>query len=262
MFGTIPKNLWNKVCPADENNLCTLAMRCLLIDEGERRILIDTGIGDKQSEKFFSYYYLHGDDSLRTSLARYGYTTDDITDVILSHLHLDHVGGALENLAEGPVPTFKNATYWSCQEHWNWATDPNPRESPSFLKENILPLAASGKLKFIEKSDSTHFTENISIRFVNGHTDSMMLPFIKYKEHTLVFVADLLPTAAHIPVNYVPAYDVSPLDTMTEKAEFLAEAEENGYILFFEHDEHNECASLKKTDKGIRVDHVFKLEDL
>lgn len=263
MFGTIPKTLWSRVCQADDNNLCTLAMRCLLIETGDRLILIDTGIGSKQPEKFFSYYFLHGDDSLEKSLNIQGFTPEDITDVILSHLHLDHAGGALKSTGDTIVPAFPNALYWSCKEHWDWAVSPNERERPSFLKENILPLETSGQLRFIEKTDKcVDFMKDVRIRFVSGHTESMMLPMINYKNRTLVFVADLLPGAAHIPINYVPAYDIDPLQTMEEKKAFLAEAERNNYVLFFEHDPEVECCTLRQTEKGIRIDRTFKLEDL
>ncbi len=269
MFGVVPKTIWNKINPADENNLCSWALRCLLIEDGNRRILVDTGNGDKQDAKFFSHYYLHGDDTLEKSLAKYGFQRDDITDVILTHLHFDHCGGAINREGDKLVPAFKNATYWNNREHWDWAVYPNDREKASFLKENILPIQESGQLKFAESSSpeknqlaETVFTENISIRFVNGHTHSMMLPQIKYKDKTIVFMADLLPSAGHIPIPYVMAYDMFPLTSLNEKKSFLAEAVENNYILFFEHDPKIECCNLQMTEKGIRAKDHFRLEEI
>lgn len=261
MFGVVPKSIWNKTNPADENNLCTLAMRCLLIEDEERLILIDTGIGNKQSEKFFSYYYLHGDNSLHQSLNNLGFQADDITDVFLTHLHLDHVGGAVILEDEKLVPAFKNATYWSNEKHWNWAINPNEREKASFLKENILPIQESGQLRFINP-DNASFTDKISVRFASGHTEAMMLLQINYKNKTLVFVADLLPTAGHIPLPYIPAYDMFPLQTLTEKRVFLEEAANQDYILFLEHDPEIECCTVKITEKGIRLNETFKLSDI
>jgi len=241
MFGVVPKSIWNKINPADENNLCSWALRCLLIEDGNRLILVDNGNGDKQDAKFFSHYYLHGDDTLDKSLAKYGFSKDDITDVFLTHLHFDHCGGSIVRDGDKLVPAFKNATYWSNKEHWDWAVYPNEREKASFLKENILPIEESGKLQFIEvaggtdgKLGETAFTENISVRFVSGHTESMMLPQINYNGKTVVFMADLLPSAGHIPVPYVMAYDMFPLTTLNEKKSFLKEAAEGNYILFFE----------------------------
>jgi glyoxylase-like metal-dependent hydrolase (beta-lactamase superfamily II) len=269
MFGVVPKSMWNKINPADENNMCTWALRCLLIEDGNRLILIDNGIGNKQDAKFFSHYYLHGDDSLDGSLAKHGFHRDDITDVILTHLHFDHCGGSIVREGDKLVPTFKNATYWSNEEHWKWAIQPNDREKASFLKENILPIKESGQLKFIsatestpDKLASTAFSDAISIRFVNGHTNSMMLPQITYKDKTIVYMADLLPSAGHIPIPYVMAYDMFPLTTLQEKKSFLSEAVENNYILFFEHDAQTECCDLQMTEKGIRAKHSFKLEEI
>lgn len=269
MFGVVPKSIWNKVNPADENNLCSWALRCLLIEDGDRLILIDNGNGDKQDEKFFSHYYLHGDDTLDKSLAKHGFHRDNITDVFLTHLHFDHCGGSIIREGDKLVPTFKNAIYWSNKEHWEWAVHPNDREKASFLKENILPIQESGQLKFIDMAEfsnnklgSTSFTENISIRFVNGHTQAMMLPQIKYKDKTIVFMADLLPSAGHIPIPYVMAYDMFPLTTLNEKKSFLKEALENNYILFFEHDPQIECCDLQMTEKGIRPKNYFKLEEI
>lgn len=262
MFGVVPKTIWSKTNPADENNLCTLAMRCLLVEDGERLILIDTGIGNKQDAKFLSYYYLHGDDSLEKSLNTLGFSTDDITDVILTHLHLDHVGGAVKRDGKNLTPTFKNAIYWSNQQHWDWAINPNEREKASFLKENILPLQQSGQLKFIEVENGVSFTENISIHFVSGHTKSMMLPQINYNGKTILYIADLLPTIGHIPLPYIPAYDMFPLTTLNEKRSFLNIAAEKEIILFLEHDAENECCKVHQTEKGIRLKQVFKLSDI
>lgn len=262
MFGVVPKTIWQKLNPPDERNLCNWAMRCLLIRDGERLILIDNGIGNKQDEKFFSHYYLSGDDTLETSLAHHGFHKDDITDVFLTHLHFDHCGGSIERVDGKLVPAFKNAVYWSNQDHWQWATQPNDREKASFLKENILPIEESGQLKFVDKAEGFAFADNMQIRFVNGHTDAMMLPQIKYKSKTIVFMADLLPSAAHIPIPYVMAYDTRPLHTLIEKKNFLEEALANDYVLFFEHDPIIECCNLKLTDKGIRSNEQFVLNDL
>ncbi len=261
MFGVVPKSIWNKLNPADENNLCTWAMRCLLIEDEGRLILIDTGIGNKQSEKFLSHYYLHGNHTLIGSLAKHGYTPNDITDVILTHLHFDHVGGAIERVDNSLLPVFKRATYWCNEPHWQWATKPNAREKASFLPENILPLKESGQLKMIDENNPV-FSSNIRIRFANGHTKSMMLPQINYNGTTLLYMADLLPSAAHIPLPYVMAYDMFPLATLQEKEFFLNEAITHNYILFFEHDPAIECCTLMQTDKGIRVKDTFPLSHL
>jgi glyoxylase-like metal-dependent hydrolase (beta-lactamase superfamily II) len=269
MFGVVPKSMWNKINPADENNMCTWAMRCLLIEDGDRLMLVDNGIGNKQDEKFFGHYYLHGDNTLDSSLARHGFSKDDITDVLLTHLHFDHCGGSIVREGEKLVPAFKNATYFSNEDHWNWATQPNDREKASFLKENILPIKESGQLKFIYTSQQqgprlaeTGFTEGISLRFVNGHTNAMMLPQLQYKGRTIVFMADLLPSAGHIPIPYVMAYDMFPLTTLQEKKSFLTEAVEGNYILFFEHDAQRECCDLQQTEKGIRMNHSFRLSEI
>ncbi len=259
MFGVVPKAIWNKLNPADENNLCSWAMRCLLIEDGDKLILIDNGIGEKQDAKFFSHYYLHGDDSLDKSLAKLGFSKDDITDVILTHLHFDHCGGSVIRTGDRLLPAFKNATYWSNEKHWQWATKPNDREKASFLKENILPIQESGQLKFASTEEGSQLFENIKLRFVNGHTDAMMLPQISYKGKQVVFMADLLPAAAHIPIPYVMAYDMFPLTTLNEKKSFLTEAVENDYILFFEHDPKIECCNLQTTEKGIRQKETFNL---
>jgi glyoxylase-like metal-dependent hydrolase (beta-lactamase superfamily II) len=259
MFGVVPKSIWNKLNPADENNLCSWAMRCLLIEDGNRLILVDNGIGNKQDAKFLSHYYLHGDESLDGSLKQLGFHRDDITDVFLTHLHFDHCGGSIVREGDKLVPAFKKATFWSNARHWEWAVKPNDREKASFLKDNILPIKESGQLQFIAGS---FFTDNITIRFVNGHTDHMMLPQIKYKDKTLVFMADLLPSTGHLPLPYVMAYDMFPLTTLGEKKSFLEEAAEKDYILFFEHDPVNECCTLQMTEKGIRQKETFKLSEI
>lgn len=269
MFGVVPKVMWNKLNPADENNLCSWAMRCLLIEDGNRLILIDNGIGDKQDAKFLGHYHLHGDATLDKSLAKHGFSKDDITDVFLTHLHFDHCGGSIKREADQLVPAFKNATFWSNEAHWAWATKPNDREKASFLKENILPIEESGQLKFVLPGEtqfhqlaSSVFTDTINIRFVNGHTESMMLPQISYNGKTIVYMADLLPAAAHIPIPYVMAYDMFPLTTLNEKKSFLTEAVENDYVLFFEHDPQIECCTLQQTEKGIRMKESFRLDEI
>ncbi|HRI24686.1 MAG TPA: MBL fold metallo-hydrolase [Ferruginibacter sp.] len=276
MFGVVPKSIWNKLNPADENNMCSWALRCLLIEDEGKRILIDNGMGDKQDAKFFGHYYLHGNDSLDKSLAAHGFTKDDITDVFLTHLHFDHCGGSIVREGDRLMPAFKNATYWSNERHWRWATVPNAREKASFLKENILPIQESGQLRFFDLREdpstpgssgsrlSTHesrLIKNLSFYTVNGHTDAMMLPKINYNGKTIVYMADLLPSAAHIPLPYVMGYDMFPLTTLNEKQAFLSEALENDYILFFEHDANNECCNLQMTEKGIRQKEVFKLSE-
>ena len=262
MFGVVPKSIWNRTNPADENNLCTWAMRCLLIEDGNRLILVDTGIGNKQDEKFFSHYYLHGDASMDSSLAAKGFHRDDITDVFLTHLHFDHVGGAVKRESGQLLPAFKNATYWSNRQHWDWAVNPNEREKASFFKENILPIQESGQLKFIPVEDGFRFTDDVRIRFVYGHTDAMMLPLIGYKDKQILYVADLLPSVGHIPQPYIMAYDMFPLKTLNEKKIILNEAAENGYILYLEHDPVNECCTLQQTEKGARLDKLFRLHDV
>lgn len=277
MFGVVPKSIWNKLNPADENNMCSWALRCLLIEDEGKLILVDNGMGDKQDAKFFGHYYLHGDDTLDKSLAQHGFTKDDITDVFLTHLHFDHCGGSIIRQGDQLVPAFKNATYWSNEQHWKWATEPNAREKASFLKENIVPIQESGQLKFLNvnstapglsnraatlTSHDSALISNLSFYAVSGHTDSMMLPKIKYKDKTIVFMADLLPSTAHIPLPYVMAYDMFPLTTLQEKKLFLAEAQQNNFVLFFEHDPVNECCTLQLTEKGIKVDETFKLSEL
>ncbi len=262
MFGVVPKTIWQRTNPADENNLCTWSMRCLLIEDDDRLILIDTGIGDKQSEKFFSYYYLHGDASLKTSLKKSGFSTDDITDVFLTHLHFDHCGGAVTwKDRENQVPelVFKNARYWTNKNHWQWAVEPNSREKASFLKENLLPLQESGQLNFIEEGSPF---EAFDILYVDGHTEKMMIPHIKYKGKIIVYAADLLPSVGHIPLPYVMGYDTRPLITMEEKGAFLKEAVEKDYIIFFEHDSVNQCCTLEQTIKGVRMKETFPLKEI
>ncbi len=263
MFGVVPKSIWQKTNPADEFNLCSWAMRCLLVQDGDRLILIDNGIGYKQDERFLKHYHLHGDDTLEKSLANLGFSKDDITDVFLTHLHFDHCGGSIERQEDGSlVPAFKNATFWSNKEHWQWAVEPNDREKASFLKENILPIQESGKLKFINAVDGVSFSDNIQIRFAFGHTNAMMLPQISYKGKTILYMADMLPSVGHIPMPYVMSYDMFPLNTLQEKKKYLEEAVQNDYILFLEHDPLNECCTLQETEKGIRVKDTFKLSEI
>ncbi|MBM77947.1 MAG: MBL fold metallo-hydrolase [Crocinitomicaceae bacterium] len=266
MFGVVPKSLWSRTNQPDSNNLCTWAMRSLLIEQDNRLILIDTGIGNKQNEKFFSHFHLHGNDSLKKSINNAGFSIDEITDVFLTHLHFDHCGGSVKwanNEKTHLEPYFKNAIYWSNENHWNWATEPNPREKASFLKENILPLKESGQLKWIKKEDS--FTKsvfkNIDVFFADGHTESQMIPIINYKNEKIAFMADLLPSIGHIPLPYVMGYDTRPLITMKEKGFFLDYAYKNNFTLFFEHDPINECCKLKLNEKGIRLDSTHMLKD-
>jgi glyoxylase-like metal-dependent hydrolase (beta-lactamase superfamily II) len=262
MFGVVPKVIWNKLNPADENNLCSWALRSLLIEDGNRLILVDNGMGDKQDAKFFGHYHMHGNDTLDGSLARHGFHRNDITDVILTHLHFDHCGGSIVRQGASLVPAFPNATYWSNTRHWEWATKPNDREKASFLRENILPIEESGQLRMIDIPETGHapFTDNIQIRFVHGHTDGQMLPQIRYKGKTVVFMADLLPSVHHIPVPYVMAYDMFPLTSLHEKKAFVEEALAGEYILFFQHDPVNECCILQQTDRGIRQQECFTLD--
>ncbi|MDG1278601.1 MAG: MBL fold metallo-hydrolase [Algoriphagus sp.] len=262
MFGVVPKSLWSRTNPADENNLCTWAMRSLLVVDGDRVVLIDNGIGDKQDAKFFSHYYLHGDDSLDKSLRKIGVSPTMITDNFLTHLHFDHCGGGVKYGSHGQFElTFPRATYWSNQDHWQWATIPNPREKASFLSENILPMQEIGQLEFLDL-DSKTFLPGFDYITVDGHTDKQMLPKIQYKGKTLVFMADLLPSVGHIPLAYVMGYDTRPLLTMDEKAKFLEEAAREEYILFLEHDGVNECCTVKMTDRGVRLDQTFRLDEI
>ncbi len=266
MFGVVPKSIWQKTNPADSNNLCNWAMRSMLIEDGNKLMLIDTGIGDKQSEKFFSHYHLSGDDNLKGNLKKLGYSVDDITDVFLTHLHFDHCGGGIQWNKDrtGFEPVFKNATYWSTENHWKWATEPNPREKASFLSDNILPIQESGQLKFVDRiGDYTaNVFQNMDMLFVDGHTESMMIPHIKYKGKTLVFMADLLPSTGHIPLPYVMGYDTRPLLTLTEKEKFLMKAADNDFILFLEHDGVNECCTVQHTEKGVRLKESFQFSDI
>ncbi len=265
MFGVVPKTIWQKTNPADENNLCNWAMRLLLIEDGKKLILVDTGIGNKQSEKFFSHYHLNGDATLDKSLAAKGFHRNDITDVFLTHLHFDHCGGAIEydTASEKFVPAFKNATYWSNERHWQWATVPNAREKASFLSENILPIQESGQLKFIEREGNFSSTPlGFDVLFVDGHTDSMMVPHIPYKGTTLCYMADLLPSAGHIPLPYVMGYDTRPLITLEEKGKFLTRAAEGNFVLMLEHDNINECCTLENTERGIRLGQTLQLSEV
>ncbi len=268
MFGVVPKVLWNKTNPADKHNRIELAARALLIQDGDRLILIDTGLGNKQSEKFFSYYELWGDHTLEKSLHQKGFHKNDITDVFMTHLHFDHCGGSIQWNKDrtGYEPTFKNARLWSNKAHWKWATSPNKREKASFLKENLLPMKESGLLHFITHTSLTDLQSssefNFDILFVNGHTDKQMIPHISYKEKTLVFMADLLPTVGHIPLPYVMGYDTRPLLTLTEKEKFLKTAAQNNYYLFLEHDAHNEICTLEETEKGVRLKNIYTFAEV
>ena len=262
MFGVVPKTIWQKTNPADENNMISMGMRCMLIEDGDRLTLIDTGIGNKQSDKFFGYYYLYGDFSLDTSLAKYGFHRDDITDVFLTHLHFDHCGGAIQWNKDrtGYEPAFKNARFWSNQRHWDWAVHPNAREKASFLKENILPIEESGQLNFLHLNAKDYV--GFDVLFKDGHTEKQMLPKIEYQGKTLVFMADLLPTAGHVPLPYVMGYDTRPLLTLKEKEAFLNEAADKEFYLFLEHDAYNEVITVKHTEKGVRLKETFKFTDI
>ena len=262
MFGVVPKTIWNKLNPADENNMCSWAMRCLLIEDGNRLILVDNGMGNKQDDKFFGYYYLHGNDTLERSLNLHGFTSNDITDMVLTHLHFDHCGGSINYNSDRTKlePAFKNAKYYSNKKHWEWAVNPNPREKASFLKENILPIQESGQLNFIDSS--TELISGLSFIEVNGHTEAMMLPLIKYKNTTVAFMADLIPSVGHLPIPYVMGYDTRPLETLKEKDAILKQALENNWTLFFEHDPITECINLERTEKGIRKKDGFLLSEI
>lgn len=267
MFGVVPKTIWNKTNPADENNLIDIAARCLLIEEGNRLILIDTGMGNKQSDKFFGYYSLWGNHSLDKSLAKYGFHRDDITDVFMTHLHFDHCGGSVNWNKDktGYEVAFKNAKFWTNDNHWQWATQPNNREKASFLSENILPMQESGQLNFIKRPEGDFLKKSeldFGIFFVDGHTEKMMIPHIQYQDKTIVFCADLIPTASHLPLPYVMGYDTRPLLTMPEKSKFLENCAENNFYLFLEHDAHNQIITVEKTEKGIRLKEVFKCDDI
>lgn len=262
MFGVVPKTIWNKTNPADANNMIDLAMRCLLIEDGNRLILIDNGIGNKQDDKFFGHYYLNGDDTLEKSLHKLGFDLKDITDMVLSHLHFDHCGGSISWNSDRTKfeTTFSNATYWVHADHWEEANHPNVREKASFLKENILPIQESGQLKLFRTGDKIH--DKIDFITGNGHTRSMVHPKIQWQDKTVVFMADMIPTISHLPIPYVMGYDVRPLDAMQEKSDFLQEAAANNYILFFEHDAVNEACTVAVTEKGIRKGDVISLSEL
>lgn len=266
MFGVIPKPLWNKTNPADGNNMIDIAARCLLIENGNRLILIDTGMGNKQSDKFFGYYYLWGNDTIDNSLKKYGFYRDDITDVFLTHLHFDHCGGSIQWNKDrtGYEPAFKNAHFWSNKEHWKWATKPNNREKASFLKENILPMEESGRLKFTPIPNGNTLKESelgFSIFFANGHTDKQMIPMINYKGKTICFMADLLPTVGHLPIPFIMGYDTRPLLTLDEKKKFLNLAADNNFYLFLEHDAHNEIITVQHTEKGVRLKEIYRCNE-
>ena len=267
MFGVVPKTIWNKTNPADANNLIDIAARCLLIEDGNSLILIDTGMGNKQTEKFFGYYSLWGTHSLDGSLAKYGFHRDDITDVFMTHLHFDHCGGSVQWNKDktGYEPAFKNAKYWSNENHWEWATKPNAREKASFLSENILPMQQSGQLNFIKRSGSDFLSQSelgFGIFFADGHTEKQMIPHIQYKDKTIVFCADLLATAGHITLPYIMGYDTRPLLTLNEKEKFLNAAAKNNYYLFLEHDAHNQIITVENTEKGVRLKGVFSCEEI
>ena len=267
MFGVVPKSLWQRTNPADSNNMIDIAARCLLIEDGNRLILIDTGMGNKQSDKFYSYYFLWGNDSIDASLATYGFHRDDITDVFMTHLHFDHCGGSIQWNKDrtGYEPAFKNAHFWSNENHWKWATEPNRREVASFLKENIKPMEASGQLKFMavpEKHILNNSELGFDIFYANGHTDKQMIPMIKYKGKTICFMADLLPTAGHLPLPFVMGYDTRPLLSLDEKELFLNMAADNDFYLFLEHDAHNEIITVKHTEKGVRLNETYTCNDI
>ncbi|MDP4704637.1 MAG: MBL fold metallo-hydrolase [Polaribacter sp.] len=261
MFGVVPKSIWQKTNPADSNNLIEMSMRCLLIEEGNRLILIDTGLGNKQSNKFFSYYALYGDFSLDASLKKLGFHKDDITDVFLTHLHFDHCGGVIEKDKNGLlIPAFKNAKVWSNDKHWKWATEPNAREKASFLPENILPIQENGQLNFIHRNAKDQM--GFDVLFIDGHTEKQMLPIIQYQGKTIVFMADLLPTVGHIPLPYVMGYDTRPLLTIKEKAAFLNQAAEHQFYLFLEHDATNQICTVHHTEKGIRLNSTHQFSEI
>ena len=267
MFGVVPKTIWQRTNPADANNLIDIAARSLLIEDGDRLTLIDTGLGHKQSDKFFGYYHLWGDYNLDASLAAQGFHRDDITDVFMTHLHFDHCGGCIQWNKDrtGYEPAFKNAKFWTNEAHWKWATEPNPREKASFLSENLLPMQESGQLNFLPLSQLPYCKKSelgFGIHFVDGHTDKQMLPEITYKGKTIVFVADLIPTVGHIPLIYVIGYDTRPLITLKEKEAFLNYAAENEIYLYFEHDAHNQLCTVKQTEKGVRLDSIYTFNEL
>ena len=265
MFGVVPKAMWQKLNPPDANNMCTWAMRCLLIEDDNRLVLIDNGIGEKQDEKFRGHFYLHGDNSLEKSLRRLGFTSSDVTDVFLTHLHFDHCGGSVARRPDGTLQTaFANATYWSNAAHWAWAIHPNAREKASFLRENILPIQESGQLRFIDPVAGVPdaLPQFSDILFADGHTEKMMVPVMKYKGRTLAYMADLLPSTAHIPLPYVMSYDVRPLLTLGEKEAVLRRAAEENWVLLLEHDSLNEACTVQLTDKGVRLGETLRVSDL
>lgn len=259
MHGVVPKSMWNSVNPSDENNMCSWAMRCLLIDTGDKRILIDTGMGSKQDAKFYSFFHPHGEDTLKGSLNKLGYSEQDITDVFLTHLHFDHCGGAIDRRGDALELAFPQANYWSHEAHWKSALQPNAREKASFLKENILPIQESGHLKFYNEENASYFDGIFDVLTVHGHTDAMMLPLIHYNKLKVLFCADLVPSMAHVSLPWVMGYDMRPLNTLNEKEQYFALAVAENWILFFEHDLKNECATLKLTDRGIKVHEHFDL---
>jgi len=262
MFGVVPKSIWQRTNPADSNNMISMSMRCMLIEDGNRLILVDSGLGTKQTDKFFGYYYLYGDSSLEKSLASHGFHKDDITDVFLTHLHFDHCGGSIQwnKNRTGYEPAFKNAKFWSNENHWNWAINPNPREKASFLKENIVPIQESGQLNFIGEDPTSQL--GLDVLYMDGHTEKQMLPKLNYKEKTIVFMADLLPTTGHIPLPYVMGYDTRPLLTIKEKDQFLNEAADNEYFLFLEHDAYSEVCTVQHTEKGVRLKNTYKFNEI
>lgn len=267
MFGVVPKSLWQRTNPSDSKNMIDIAARCLLVEDGNRLILIDTGMGNKQSDKFYGYYHLWGDDSIDNSLKKQGFTRDDITDVFMTHLHFDHCGGSIQYNKDRTVlePAFKNANFWSNKAHWQWATEPNRREKASFLKENILPMEESGQLRFTELPDNAILKNSelgFDIFFANGHTEKQMIPMINYNGKTICFMADLLPTAGHLPIPFVMGYDTRPLLSLDEKERFLNLAANNNYYLFLEHDAHNQIITVKHTEKGVRLNEVFTCNDI
>ncbi len=265
MFGVVPKSMWQKLNPPDANNMCTWAMRCLLVEDGNRLVLIDNGIGEKQDEKFRGHFYLHGDDTLEKSLRKLGFSSSDVTDVFLTHLHFDHCGGSVQRRPDGALQTaFANATYWSNEAHWNWATHPNAREKASFLRENILPIQESGQLKFVDPTQGVpdSLPQFSDLIFADGHTEKMMVPVLHYKGRTLAYMADLLPSVAHLPLPYVMSYDVRPLITLTEKEAVLRRAAAENWVLLLEHDPLHEACTVQLTDKGVRLDQTLRLSDL
>lgn len=260
MYGVVPRVLWEKVNAPDEKNLCTWAMRCLLVEDGDRLLLLDTGMGNKQADKFYKHFYPHGDDNLLNSIKKAGYTPNEITDVVLTHLHFDHCGGAITLDGDKLIPQFKNANYWSHKDHWESASNPNDREKASFLKENFQPLEATGQLQFVEKGEK--ISPNLWVDTADGHTEKMLIPHIEYKDKTIVYAADLLPSPWHMPMPWVMAYDINPLQTLVEKEAFLNKVAAENQVIFFEHDPKVQCCTAKMTEKGVRADECFDLSEL